>query len=258
MSPRSICAADRWFRLVVHLYPPDFRDEMGEAFVETYRDRCRSAHERAGVGGVISVCVRALLESLVNGVGDRVNPAAAWRRSGNWGRDTERALRRLVRDPMFAITMLSTLIVGLGGFATVYTVVHKVMLAPLPYERPDDLYYVYRDLSAIVDLKRGALAGTDITLLQGMGGPIEAAVGLRGSSRTLTRPGAGASATPEEVEVLHTTANFFRVLGAEPMLGRGFAADEEGPGRSDVIVLGHELWRSRFGADPRLLEVTFS
>ncbi|MBA3642333.1 MAG: ABC transporter permease [Acidobacteria bacterium] len=86
-----------------------------------------------------------------------------------------------------------------------------------------------------------------------MGGPIQSAVGLRGSSRTLTRPGAVASAAPEEIEILHTTANFLRVLGVEPMLGRGFAADEEGPGRGDVIVLGHELWRSRFGADPAIV-----
>nr|MDQ3420623.1 hypothetical protein [Acidobacteriota bacterium] len=137
MSPSTIRVADRWLRLVVRLYPADFRDEMGEAFVETYRDRCRSAHDGAGAAGVVSVCIRALLESLVNGLAERFRPAAAWRRSGNWGRDTERALRRLVRAPMFAITMLATLIVGLGGFATVYTVVHKVMLAPLPYERPD-------------------------------------------------------------------------------------------------------------------------
>ena len=253
MSARSLRAAERWLRLVVRLYPADFRDEMGEAFVETYRDRCRSAQDRAGAAGVVSVCVRALLESLVNGVAERARPAAAWRRSGNWGRDTERALRRLVRAPMFALTMLATLIVGLGGFATVYTVVHKVLLAPLPYERPDDLYYVYRDLSAIVDLKRGALAGTDIALMQSMGGPIESAVGVWTTSQTLTRSGSGASATPEEVAVLYTTANFFQVLGTEPMLGRGFAPDEDGPGGGNVIVLGNELWRSRFGSDPAIV-----
>lgn len=253
MSPHALRTAHRWLRLVVHLYPADFRDEMGEAFLETYRDRCRAAYDRTGAAGVVSVCLRALVESLVNGLAERLRPAAAWRRSGNWGRDTERAFRRLVRAPAFALTMLATLTVGLGGFATVYTVVHKVLLAPLPYERPDDLYYVYRDLSAIVDLKRGALAGTDIALLQSMGGPIQSAVGFRLLSRTLTRPGAGASSSPEQVQVFYTTANIFGVLGVQPFLGRGFAPEEEGPGRGDVIVLGHELWRSRFGADPAVV-----
>ena len=230
MSPRSLRTAERWLRLVVRLYPADFRDEMGEAFVETYRDRCRSARDRAGAAGVVGVCVRALLESLVNGIAERARPAAAWRRSGNWGRDTERAFRRLVRAPMFAITMLATLTVGLGGFATVYTVVHKVLLAPLSYERPDDLYYVYRDLSAIVDLKRGLLAGTDIALMQSMGGPIESAVGVWTSSQTLTRSGSGASANPEEVAVLYTTANFFQSPRRRTDAGPRLRSRRGGPG----------------------------
>ncbi|HYC52872.1 MAG TPA: ADOP family duplicated permease [Gemmatimonadaceae bacterium] len=245
----------RWLYAMLRFYPADFREEMGDALVHTYQDRVRAARARAGTAGVIGVCIRAFGDSMKNGIAERLRPAAAWRQSGNWGRDTERAIRRLLRAPAFTISMLGTLIVGLGAFATVYTVVHKVMLAPLPYERANDLYYVWRDLSAIVDLKRGYLGGTDIPALHKSGGPIEAAVGLRASSQTLTRPGA-ASDAPEEISVLLTSANIFRVLGVRPLLGRGFLDEEEGEGKGDVIVLGHDLWRSRFGGDRAIVGST--
>ena len=101
------------------------------------------------------VWLRALGDSVRNGLGERMRPAVAWRRSGNWGRDTERAMRRLVRAPLFILSMVATLTVGLGAFAMVYAVVQKVLLAPLPYDGPDDLYFVWRDYGKIIDLKRG-------------------------------------------------------------------------------------------------------
>ena len=243
-------ASDRWLRLLLRLYPADFRDEMGDAVVETYRDRCRAAVRDGGVPALAGVWLRALADSARNGLGERVRPGVAWRRGGNWGRDTERAIRRLVRAPLFTLSMLATLTVGLGAFAVVYAVVQKVLLAPLPYERPGDLYFVWRDLSAVVDLKRGYLGGTDVAAMKGAGGAIQDAAGMLRQQRTLSRAGAGAGdVAPEEVTVLVTSPNLFPLLGVRPLLGRGFAADEVGPGRPPVVVLGHDLWQGRFGGD---------
>src|SRR3712207_8136570 len=67
---------------------------------------------------------------------------------------------------------------------------------------------------------------------------------------TLAVPGAGAGeTTPEEVDVLITSPNLFRLLGVRPAVGRVFAPNEAGPGRPPLVVLGHELWRRRFGGD---------
>lgn len=247
---RLVRASERWLRLLLRLYPADFRDEMGQALVDTYRDRCRAAVADGGAPALAGVWLRALADSARNGLGERVHPAVAWRRNGNWGRDTERAVRRLVRAPLFTLSMLATLTVGLGAFAMVYAVVQKVLLAPLPYERSGDLYFVWRDLSAVVDLKRGYLGGTDIAALQSAGGAIQGAAGLLRQPRTLSRAGPGAGdAAPEEIAVFVTSPNLFPLLGARPMLGRGFAADEVGPGRPPVLVLGYDLWRGRFGGD---------
>ena len=73
--------------------------------------------------------------------------------------------------------MVATLSVGLGLFAVVYTVVQKILIEPMPYEDPDNLYFVWRDYGPIFDLNRGWLGGTDVAELQKAGEPIEAAGG---------------------------------------------------------------------------------
>jgi putative ABC transport system permease protein len=242
-------ASRRLASLLLRIYPADFRDEMGEGVVETYLDRCRSAVRRGGVVALGRVWLLALADSLRNGLAERVRPAVSWRRSGDWGLDAQRAVRRLLRAPLFATAMVGTLTIGLGAFATVYTVVDRVLLAPLPYERPDDLYFVWRNYSW-VQFERGWVAGTDVVAMAAAGGAIDGAVALRQDRRTLTH---GRDGDPAEVAIMVSTPNLFAVLGARMALGRSFAPNEGGPGRPPVLVLSDDLWRSRFGADPTVI-----
>jgi len=254
----TISRSERWFRLLLRLYPVDFREEMGEALVEAYRDRCRKAAARGGAAALTGIWFRALVDSLRNGLGERARPGITWRRTGDWGRDAELAMRRLVRAPAFTLSMLGTLTVGLGAFAVVYAVVDQILLEPLPYRRPNDLYFAWRDYTTLFDLKRGWVAGPDITALRDAGGPIQAVVGLRRDRRTLADVRAG-EGEPEEIATMISSPNLFDVLGVRPRLGRGFAADEVGPNRPGVMVLGYDLWQRRFagartviGTDVRL------
>lgn len=246
---RLLNLSERWFRLLQRLYPADFRDEMGDAVVETYRDRAREALTRGGVTGLAAVWVRVLVDSLRNGPGERARPAVSWRRTGNWGRDLERATRRLRRAPTLVLSTVATLGVGLGVSAVVYTVVQRVLIDPMPYQDPDDLYYVWRDYGPIADLKRGMLAGTDIVELQRAGGVIEQVVGL---GRQLQTFAIGKEDEQIEIPVIFTSPGLFGLLGVSPAFGRAFAADEVGPGASSVMVLTHELW-NRLGADPEVI-----
>ena len=72
ISDRLVNASERWFRLLQRLYPPDFRDDMGDAVVETYRDRARDALRRGGILRLSLVWICALVDSLRNGPGERV------------------------------------------------------------------------------------------------------------------------------------------------------------------------------------------
>ena len=210
---RWLARSERWLRILLRLYPVDFRDEMGDAVVNTYRERCRTALRSSGRLSLTRVWLRALWDSLRNGLGERVRPAVSWRRSGNWGRDLEIATRRLVRAPLFMAAMVGTLTMGLGAFAVVYTVVQKVLIAPMPYESPDDLYFVWRDYGKIFDLKRGWLGGTDVAELQKAGGAIEGAAGLLRQPNLLSlREGTD----PTEVNVMIASSNLFELLGVRP------------------------------------------
>ncbi|HEY4133567.1 MAG TPA: ADOP family duplicated permease [Gemmatimonadaceae bacterium] len=252
MSARAVSASERWFRLLLHFYPADFRDEVGASFVEAYLDRIRDASQSRGTTAVALIWIRALLDSLYNGIGERLRPAAAWRRAGEWGRDAELAARRLYRAPVFSASMIGTLVVGLGAFAVVLTVITKILIEPLPYKNPSELYYVWRDYGKVLDLKRGWVSGPDVSELGKAGGPIASAVGLRIDRRVLADMRAQ-EGTPEEVDVMISSANLFDVLGTRPVLGRGFAANDAGTDRPPVVVLGYDLWQSRFAGRASVL-----
>jgi putative ABC transport system permease protein len=241
--------SERWFRLLVKLYPVDFRDEMGNPVAETYLDRARAAWARRGRIGVAGIWVSALWDAIRNGPGERLRPAVAWRRAGDWARDAEHASRRLRRAPGTMAAIVATLTIGLGMFAVVYTVVQKILIAPMPYRNPDDLYFVWRDYGPIFDLKRGWLGGTDVAELQKAGGVIEGATGL---GRQLSTFAARETDDPMEISVITASPNIFDLLGVSPMLGRGFLPNEVGPGRTPSIVLTHDLWR-KIGSDPAII-----
>jgi putative ABC transport system permease protein len=246
MSSRMLKLSERWFRILQHLYPPDFRDEMGNAVVEAYLDRARDALKNGGNITLIALWSRALVDSLRNGAGERVRPAASWRRAGNWGRDIELVRRRMVRSPAFAVTTIGTLTIGLGMFAVAYTAVQKVLIDPMPYKDPGDLYYVWRDYGPIRDLKRGTLDGTDILEIRKTTAVIEDAAALQPMLGGVFALQEGAE--PMEIAVTRTSPNLFDLLGVVPALGRSFAPDEIGRAREQVMVLTHHLWK-RLGAD---------
>ena len=106
---RLLDLSEHWFRLLERLYPPDFSDNMGTAVVETYRDRAREALNRGGVLRLAALWVRALVDSVRNGAGERARPAVRWRRSGNWGRDAELAT---TAPPPYELPALAPSVLG--------------------------------------------------------------------------------------------------------------------------------------------------
>jgi len=229
-------ASERWFRLLLRLYPPDFRDAMGEALVETYLHRSREE-------SIVVVWFAALWDSVRNGLGERARPAVAWRRSGDWGRDLELVSRRFRQKPLFLAAGLGTLTVGLGTFAVVFTAVDKILLEPLPYEFPNDLYAVWQKLNKF------PLTGPHSAALQTAGGVIEGAAVFRFA--LLTVP-AGASNDAFHVQGMKVSPNVFDLLGVRPSLGRGFRPNEGGPNAPNVIVLSDGLWK-RLGSNPSVV-----
>jgi len=162
--------------------------------------------------------------------------------------DLAYAVRRLARAPGFTLIAVATLALGIGADSAIFSVVSAVLLRPLPYPEPERLVQVaqtWRGKSTEVYSPQNFLD------VQTEAGSFESMAAINGGGITLT--GSGAALRVESAEV---SASFFDVLRARPSLGRGFEPNENEPGYTKVAVLGHELWRSRFGADPSLVGQT--
>jgi putative ABC transport system permease protein len=245
---RLMDTSERWFRLLLRLYPPDFRDEMGDALVETYRARAVEALKGGGSFRLARIWFAALCDSLRNGLGERARPAVSWRRNGDWGRDMELVLRRFRQKPMFVIAALTTLTFGLSIFAVVYTAVDRILIEPLPYKNPKDLYKVYAEVPYL-KVDRAPLSGLQVAELQKAGGPIEDAAAVV--------CGNGAIPSTDNRDAFHintmgVTPNLFEMLGVRPALGRGLGPNDLNVNNQGPIVLSNVMWK-RLGANPDIV-----
>jgi predicted permease len=170
------------------------------------------------------------------------------------GQELRLGLRRLRRNPAVSLTVILTLAVGVGAVTAAFTLVHGV-LSPLQYPEPDRLVGVYQTLSVLKDSLNPRLAA----LWNKLPVSYQDAVDWRRNVRTLDGIGLFTSTTavvepggePLEVPAAQVDVDLLRVLGAKPALGRLFtAADVES--RQPLALLGHDLWTSAFGADPKI------
>jgi predicted permease len=248
MNGHPLRASDRWFEMLLRLYPPDFRDEMGHAVVEAYRLRAREAWGRGGMLRLAHVWLAASIDSFRNGVAERWRPATSWRRRGNWGRDLALARRRLARAPLFVAATVATLTVGLGAFAVVYTAVDKILLEPLPYRHPDDVYKVWASVPHL-NVREGTASGPQVAMIQNAGGFIADAAAFQCGNGAIP---AGTDQDAYHINMMFATGNLFDLLGAQAALGRGFGPEEGGQGRPTTVVLSDAMWK-RLGADPAIV-----
>jgi predicted permease len=170
-----------------------------------------------------------------------------------FAQDLRYALRTLGRTPAFTAVAVLTLALGIGATTAIFSVVHGVLMVPLPYRDPGRLANIWVDLG-VGNQSLPAVSPGDYLDYQRRSRLFEgfaAASGPQvvGATGALT----GRDGTTERVDVTPVTANFFPLLGVEPMLGRHFTAGEEQPGGSQVLILSHKTWKHRFGEDATIV-----
>lgn len=164
----------------------------------------------------------------------------------NLFRDLAYSIRTLRKSPAFTAIVLLTLVLGIGATSAIFSVVEAVLLRPLPYPEADRIVRIWgifteRDLPPLDASEGEVLDYSDQSrMLESVGAYVGVDVNLTGDGE------------PERTTCAYTTADFFRVLGVEPALGRIYF-DEDVPGGDLVTVLSHDLWQRRFGADPDIL-----
>jgi putative ABC transport system permease protein len=168
--------------------------------------------------------------------------------------DLRYAVRTLGRTPGFTAVAVLTLALGIGATTAIFSVVHGVLMSPLPYRDPGRLVNIWVDLG-VGNQSLPAVTPLDYrdyleraTLFDGFA----AATGSQAVGATGALSG-GSGLETERVDVVPVTANFFPLFGADPELGRHFLPEEEGIGGQQVAILSHRIWTRRFGADPSIV-----
>ena len=159
--------------------------------------------------------------------------------------DIRYALRSSLRRPAFAILVVLTLGVGIGANSAMFSIVNSVLLQPLPYERSEELVYIF---GAFKGGNQASISPPDFLDYRERQKVFSSL-----AARTLFGFAViGGGDRPERVPAAIATANFFSTLGVQPILGRAFRPDEE-QGAHDVVIISHGLWQQRFAENPGVL-----
>jgi putative ABC transport system permease protein len=156
------------------------------------------------------------------------------------------ALRGLLKTPRFSLSAILVLALGIGATTAMFSVVYHVCLRPLAYPRPEQLVFVQE-----TNLRRGGMSATAAAtfadwrvqqdVFQSMAAAEAWGASLTGDGR------------PEEIAGLRVSASLLDVLRTAPLIGRGFAPEDEREQNERVVLLSHRLWQRRFAGDASAL-----
>ena len=160
-------------------------------------------------------------------------------------RDLRFAGRTLRRSPWFTTVAFVTLALGIGATSAMFSIFDAVLLSPLPWREPDRAVMVWSRWTAFDKtwLADGEVLeyGRRMTTVQGVAAWGSGQVNVTGEGE------------PERVGYAQATANLFEALGATPLLGRPFSAQEDLPNGPRVAVISYGLWQRRYGGDPGVI-----
>jgi putative ABC transport system permease protein len=223
--------ADRLFRLLLRLFPSEFRGDFGEEMSTVFRD-ARADATKAGRLGMVRLWWRTLGGSLK--IAPREHAAVLVR-------DATYGLRLMRKYPLATAAAILTIALGVGANTAMFTVVNAVLLQ-LPFEDPGRLVSVLRQDA------QGGSAAIPLTQFRAWNDRVDAFESLAGytmSSFVLTGTGA-----PDRLRLECFSANMFAMLGASAAIGRTFAAQDDSPGAPPVVVVSHAFWAGRLGRGP--------
>jgi putative ABC transport system permease protein len=159
-------------------------------------------------------------------------------------RDARLGVRLLWTHPGFAAIALIALALGVAANTAIFSVVYATLLAPLPYEEPDQLVLVW----SRVQNNRNATAAGDYLEWTRQSRSFQGLHAWTGRRVSLSSTGRA-----EEVQARIGTPGFITTHGFKLLMGRDFLPEEGVVGKDQVVVVTHRFWQTRFGGDPAIL-----
>lgn len=162
--------------------------------------------------------------------------------------DLRYALRQLIKSPGFTLLAVLTLALGIGMNTAIFSVVHALLIDPFPYRDHGNLVQLrqQKPTDSAVQMQH---TGREFAAFQEQARSFQALAAIENVSRNLTV----SNQQPERLAGEKVTADFFALLGVPPQLGRTLLPSDQGESAARVVVLGYDVWQSRFARDPQVI-----
>jgi len=237
------------YRMLLRLTPRELRESYSEEMERLFVETLEMESERDGRFAHLRVVIGAVFDLLSWTLGNRTR--GGWRGSkpvrsplgfDGLRRDAFYALRSLRHSPAFSAIAVLTLALGLGGSVAIFSVVDHVLLRPLPFPEPSELYTVWetnvergRTKSLVspptfVDWKESAESFSQMSAL------------------SVAAPTLSGGDSPERISGMMASPNIFELLSVPMLLGGSFPSEADAPRGGNLVVLSFGLWQSRFGS----------
>ena len=162
--------------------------------------------------------------------------------------EIRQTLRRLSKNRGFSSSVILTLGLGIGATVSVFSIIHAVLITPLPYEDPSHLFSVFQSNIANNEAERYDVAPADFLDFRERNHVFTDLAAYCAFHYNLTGNG-----QPRHLSGVAVSPSFFTILGARPVLGRVFLPDEDSFSAPHVVLLSHPLWSSEFHGDPHIV-----
>lgn len=160
-------------------------------------------------------------------------------------KDLKHSLRMFGRAPGFTSVVVATLALGIGANTAIFSVIDTVLLKPLAFRDPERIVLFQ---NVFKQGRSGGAAPNEYNFWRKQTQAFEDVSAYAFNVANLTGEGA-----PEQIQITRASANFFRLCGADVVLGRTYTAEEDLPRAPKTAVLAYGFWQRRFGGDPRVI-----
>jgi putative ABC transport system permease protein len=166
--------------------------------------------------------------------------------------DLRQALRQMRVRPGFTALVVLTLALGIGANAAIFSVLDAVLLRPLPYDHPEKLVKVWTRFTGIGQPNdQNWVSGPEFHDFLTLNHSFSELAVIDSGAFNL-----GVKGSPQRVVGAAVSPNLFPMLGAQPLIGRNFLAEEAQPGREQEVILSYGLWQRAFAANPNVVGTT--
>jgi putative ABC transport system permease protein len=160
--------------------------------------------------------------------------------------DIRYGARVLAKHKGFTVVAVLTLALGIGANTAIFSVVNELLLRPMPFREADRIVMLWEVTPE--GRHENTTSRANFRAWREQSKSFEGMAAF--SDQRLNLTGVG---DPEEISVQFATPEFFKVIGVDPILGRGMTEEDARPGTPNVVVLSYGIWQRRFGGDRRII-----